>query len=423
MTLLVEPPVTPIRRGTKEAWPDVTSVRRAPVRGRVARLLLTRVADGLPLQLRLPDGTTPGSADPAHPCLEIRSWSFFDRVGKDLKIGVGEGYMAQEWRPAPGSDLADVLTPFATRLTDIVPPALARFRGLVEPRQPSAEENDRTGARSNIARHYDLSNELFETFLDETMSYSAAWYDGGAPQPGTDPLATAQLHKIDGILDYAGVGPGSSVLEIGTGWGQLAVRAAQRGAIVHTITLSAEQQALARQRVAAAGMSDRVTVELRDYRDVAGQYDAVVSVEMIEAVGEQYWPTYFQAVRRALRPGGRFGLQAITMPHDRMLAARHAYGWIHKYVFPGGLIPSLEAVSRSAGAAGLHVCEGRSLGPDYARTLRSWRERFTAAEARVEALGFDATFRRMWEFYLAYSEAGFRSGHLDVWQLRLQGAR
>jgi cyclopropane-fatty-acyl-phospholipid synthase len=142
---------------------------------------------------------------------------------------------------------------------------------------------------------------------------------------------------------------------------------------------------------------------------------------MLEAVGERYWPTYFHAVRRALRPSGRFGLQAITMPHDRMLAARHAHGWIHKYVFPGGLIPSLEAISEHAGRAGLAVTDGRSLGADYAVTLRVWRERFTQNSDQIDQLGFDEVFRRVWEFYLAYSEAGFRSGHLDTWQLRLEG--
>ena len=420
MTALTHRPVTPPSRSG--AWLDVTRPRRAPLRGRVAHRLLARVVDEMPLRVWLPDGTMLGSTEPTDPCLQIRSWAFFDRVGKDLKIGVGEGYMAQEWCPAPGSDLADVLTPFAARITEIVPPALARFRRLIEPRRPRTEENHPEGARSNIARHYDLSNDLFETFLDETMSYSAAWFDHTTSPAGEDQLAAAQRRKIERILDYAGVGLKSSVLEIGTGWGQLALQAAQRGATVHTITLSAEQRALAQHRVVAAGLADRVTVELRDYRDIAGQYDAVVSVEMIEAVGEHYWPTYFHAVRNALRPGGRFGLQAITMPHDRMLATRHSYGWIHKYIFPGGLIPSLQAISADAARAGLAITAGRSLGADYAQTLRLWRERFTRNSDRIDQLGFDAMFRRAWEFYLAYSEAGFRSGHLDAWQLRLEGA-
>jgi cyclopropane-fatty-acyl-phospholipid synthase len=284
---------------------------------------------------------------------------------------------------------------------------------------PSAEQNHRSGARSNIARHYDLSNDLFATFLDETMSYSSAWFDTDAiDQAGFDDLAAAQRRKIEGILDYADVKAGSRVLEIGTGWGQLAIHAAQRGATVTSVTLSAEQRDLARKRIAEAGVD--AEVELRDYRDVQGQYDAVVSVEMIEAVGAEYWPTYFATIDRLLAPGGRFALQSITMPHDRLLATRHAQGWIQQYIFPGGLIPSLTAIEQIAGTAGgLEIAQRRDLGPAYAHTLRLWRERFTDRAAEVANLGFDAVFRRMWEFYLAYSEAGFRSGYLGVSQLAL----
>jgi cyclopropane-fatty-acyl-phospholipid synthase len=344
--------------------------------------------------------------------MEIMSDDFFHRIGADLKIGFGESFMAGDWRVGPGTDLADLLAVFATQLTDLVPPVLQRFRKLIEQRMPSSEDNDRQGARTNIARHYDLSNELFATFLDETMTYSSAWFES------TDDLAEAQIRKIGGILDFSGVREGSRVLEIGTGWGQLAIQAAQRGATVTSVTLSAEQRDLARKRIAEAGVD--ATVELRDYRDVQGQFDAIVSVEMIEAVGERYWPTYFATVDRLLAPGGRFGLQSITMPHDRLLATRHAQGWIHQYIFPGGLIPSLTAIDRiAATAGGLEVAQRRDLGPDYAYTLRLWRDRFTARAAEVANLGFDAVFRRMWEFYLAYSEAGFRAGYLGVSQLAL----
>jgi cyclopropane-fatty-acyl-phospholipid synthase len=251
-----------------------------------------------------------------------------------------------------------------------------------------------------------LSNDLFSIFLDETMSYSAGWF-----APGSDDLLEAQHRKIDGILDMAGVTAGQHILEIGTGWGRLSIRAAQRGARVTTLTISAEQATLAEQRIAAAGMSDRVQVLLRDYREARGSYDAVVSVEMVEAVGEEYWPTYFAALDRLLKPGGRVGLQSITMPHDRMVVSRNDYTWIHKYVFPGGLIPSLEAIEQNlAEHTGLRIVERRTLGPDYARTLHHWRERFLARGEDVAGLGFDETFRRMWEFYLGYCEAGFRVG-------------
>ncbi|TDU87256.1 cyclopropane-fatty-acyl-phospholipid synthase [Kribbella voronezhensis] len=394
-----------------DRWPGVARTPNSPVRAAVARQILRRAVRDLPIVVLLPDRTRLGSGGIGAPVMEIVSEAFFHRIGADLKIGFGEAYMAGDWRAGRGTDLADLLTVFASRLTDLVPPVLQRFRKLIEPRL--AEQNDRTGARLNIARHYDLSNDLFAAFLDPTMSYSSAWFSAAE-----DDLETAQVRKIDGILDLAGVRAGSRVLEIGTGWGQLAIQAARRGATVTSITLSAEQRDLARKRIAEAGVD--ATVELRDYREAEGRYDAVVSVEMIEAVGERYWPAYFATIDRLLAPGGRFGLQSITMPHDRLLATRHAQGWIHKYIFPGGLIPSLTAIEQIASTAGGLVIETRrDLGADYARTLQLWRERFVAQAPAVANLGFDAVFRRMWEFYLAYSEAGFRAGYLGVSQLTL----
>ncbi|WP_328322181.1 cyclopropane-fatty-acyl-phospholipid synthase family protein [Kribbella sp. NBC_00382] len=396
-----------------ERWPGIARTPYSPLRAAAARLILRRAVRDLPLVVLLPNRSRLGAGGAGAPVMEIVSDTFFHRIGVDLKIGFGEAYMAGDWRAADGTDLAELLTVFANHLTNLVPPALQRFRKLIEQRMPSSELNDRAGAKNNIARHYDLSNDLFATFLDETMSYSSAWFES----PNED-LETAQRRKIDGVLDYAGVREGSRVLEIGTGWGQLAIQAAERGATVTSVTLSAEQRDLARKRIAEAGVS--AEVELRDYRDVRGQFDAVVSVEMIEAVGAQYWPAYFATIDQLLAPGGRFALQSITMPHDRLLATRHAQGWIHQYIFPGGLIPSLTAIEQVAGAAGgLEIAHRRDLGPAYAHTLRLWRERFTARAGEVANLGFDAVFRRMWEFYLAYSEAGFRAGYLGVSQLAL----
>jgi cyclopropane-fatty-acyl-phospholipid synthase len=210
------------------------------------------------------------------------------------------------------------------------------------------------------------------------------------------------------------------VLEIGTGWGTLAIRAAERGATVTTLTLSVEQAALAQQRVEAAGVTDLVDIAVRDYRDQRGEFDAVVSVEMVEAVGEEYWPTYFAAIDSLLAPGGVAAIQAILMADNRLAATRDTYPWIHKYIFPGGLLPSTEAIGRTLRAhTSLHVTEVRPMGRHYAHTLRLWRERFVANWERVRELGFDDRFFRMWEFYLAYCEAGFRSGYLDVQQLLL----
>jgi cyclopropane-fatty-acyl-phospholipid synthase len=360
----------------------------------------------------LPNGEVLGPNKPNLPTMQIVSENFFDRLGNDLKIGLGESFMAKEWEANP--DLGDVLTPYAERLLHIVPGWMRKFRKLFEPFQPKHEENDLEGSKSNISRHYDLSNDLFTLFLDETMMYSSANFAG--EKPTWDNFAKAQIRKIEGILDYAGVKAGMHILEIGTGWGQLAMQAAYRGAKVHSITLSKEQKALADQRIIKAGLGHLINVEIRDYRDLKDQYDAVVSVEMIEAVGEKYWPTYFDAISNHLKRGGRFGLQAITMPHDRLMASKHAYTWIHKYIFPGGIIPSREVIDQFTRKS-MKLVDSRALGPDYGYTLKLWRERFMQNKEKVRALGFDEEFERMWQYYLAYSEAGFRAGHLNVWQL------
>ncbi len=411
------------RTRDRSTWEDVEVAPRSTLRAAVARRLLRRIAPSVPVAVTLPDGSAINAAMGALPVFEVRDQALFHRLGADLKIGLGEAYMAGDWRAAEGSDLADVLTPFAARLLDIVPAWMRSFRKLMEPRQPVWEQNHREGARANIARHYDLSNELFALFLDDTMTYSSALFTADREPATSAGLAAAQHRKVERVLDLARVGTGTHVLEIGTGWGQLALQAAQRGATVHSVTLSQEQLELAQARIADAGFADRVTLELRDYRDLSGTYDAIVSVEMIEAVGAQYWPVYFETVGRLLVPGGRFGLQAITMPDDRMRASRHAYTWIHKYIFPGGLIPSAEAIRHCAQRdGGLRVVDEYGFGPDYAQTLRLWRQRFMQHREQVSALGFDATFQRMWEFYLAYSEAGFRSGHLDVRHFALEKA-
>jgi cyclopropane-fatty-acyl-phospholipid synthase len=379
----------------------------APFRAAIAERLFRHAVRGLPVTVSLPDGTLLGRGGPL---LRIVRPTFFHRLGAHGNIGFGEAYMAGDWE---SPDLAAALTPFAATVSTLIPRPLQLLRRMVDARRPAVERNTVDGARSNIHRHYDLSNELFELFLDESMTYSSAWF--GAH----DDLHTAQLRKIDGILDYAGVTRGTRVLELGTGWGALAIRAAQRGATVTSLTVSVEQQQLAQSRVAAAGMSDRVTIELSDYREATGEYDAVVSVEMIEAVGEEFWPTYFATLSRVLVPGGRVGLQVITMPHDRLLATRHANNWIQKYIFPGGILLSVPVIAQQSAQAGLTVSGRRGLGPHYARTLALWRTRFLASWDRVGALGFDPMFERMWEFYLAYSEAGFRSRYLDVWQFSL----
>ena len=356
-------------------WPALATRKLAPIRATVARLIFERAVASLPVRVTYPDGRVLGNGPPASPELQVvRPAAFFARLGRDAKIGFGEAYMAGDWRAGPGTDPADLLTPFAARLTTLIPPALQRLRVLVDRRVPPDQENTLRGSRTNIAAHYDLSNDLFATFLDPTMTYSCAWFDESEPVETATRLEEAQLRKIDGILDLAGVQAGTRLLEIGSGWGSLAIRAAQRGARVTTITLSREQMRLASDRVETAGLSGFVEVRAQDYRETGGQYDAIVSVEMIEAVGEAYWPAYFAAFDRLLAPGGKAAIQAITMDHDRLLATRHSYSWIQKYIFPGGIIPSLHAIDDTLAAnTTLRVTRQRELGPHYARTLRLWR--------------------------------------------------
>ena len=403
---------SPIRQEIENHWAGLLTPPHSPLRAKLAERVFRLAVRTLPVRVVLPGGERLGAGGDDAPVMRIvRPEAFFHRLGVDAKIGFGEAYMVGDWTSA---DPAATLTPFAARLATLVPRPLQVLRRWVDARRPDDERNTVEGARSNIHRHYDLSNDLFAAFLDETMTYSSAWF------AETDDLPAAQRRKIDGILDYAGVRQGSTVLEIGTGWGGLAVEAARRGATVTTLTISPEQKRLADKRIAEAGVADRVTVQLCDYRVATGTYDAVVSVEMIEAVGEQYWPAYFGTLDRLLAPGGAIALQAITMPHDRLLATRHSHTWITKYVFPGGQLLSVPEIERQVGALpGMRITGRRRLGGHYARTLHQWRERFTEQSAYVTELGFDQVFHRLWEFYLAYSEAGFRSGYLDVWQLRM----
>ena len=439
MTLLAPGRQRAVPQPSAGVWPGLHSADHRRLHATVARQLTRAAVRGLPIRLTFPDGSAWGTGGPE--LQVVRPERFFTRIGTEGLIGFGEAWMtgdltAQGWSPhtgAPGDsdpggrraiaatdELAAALTVMAHRMSVLIPAPLQRLRRAWQTRPPREEENTLTGAKENIHRHYDLSNELFELFLDPTMTYSAGWYEHG--EQAAD-LERAQLRKIDGVLDLARVGPGDRLLEIGSGWGALAIRAAaERGATVTTLTLSEEQQKLARERIADAGLADRIDVRLQDYRSHAAAhpeaYDAVVSVEMIEAVGEKYWPDYFACVDRMLPAGGRLGLQAITIAHERLLETRNGYTWVHKYVFPGGILPSLKAIDDVLEHhTTMSVRETRRLGSSYVPTLQQWRHRFDERLDEVRRLGFDETFIRMWNFYLAYSEAGFAAGYLDDWQL------
>lgn len=441
-----------------QRWPDVAHPPHRPVHAAAARALFRAATSRVPVRVVTPDGHEHGGGGPVDPEMRlVRPKDFYARLGSTGLIGFGEAYMAGDW-DAESEQLPTVLEAFARQVDRLVPRPLQRLRPLFLRRQPAEEDNTVEGARRNIARHYDLSNELFELFLDQSMTYSSALFELDAPlgdssgasagaaierrnragavlgasdadadavqvATASQRLTDAQHGKIDRLLDECRVGPDAQVLEIGTGWGELAIRAAMRGARVTTVTISAEQATLARKRSADAGVGDRVDVQLRDYRQTAGEYDAVVSVEMIEAVGKDHWPAYFDTLDRRTRPGGRVGLQAILMPDDRMRAMGDTYTWIRKYIFPGGQIASLESIRESVRAGTSLVETGvRTFGTHYAETLRRWRQRFEQRAAEVERLGFDRTFRRMWSLYLAYSEAGFRAGYLDVGQFTFEKA-
>jgi cyclopropane-fatty-acyl-phospholipid synthase len=354
-----------------------------------------------------------------------RPEEFFLRLGRDQLIGFGEAYLTGAW---DAEDLGGFLSVLAAEMPHLIPESLQRLRGAVVRKPPAEEISTAEQSRDNIAHHYDLSNDLFRQFLDPTLSYSSALFTGAELRrpPTRADLEVAQGRKIERLLDQAGVGIGSRVLEIGSGWGELAIRAAHRGATVTTITLSIAQKALADERIAAAGVSDRVSVEICDYREVpslygGGCYDAVVSVEMVEAVGWQYWQTYFETIDQVLAPGGKVAIQAITMPHDRMLVTSNTYTWINKYIFPGGFLPSVRVIDEiTREHTSLRMAAPLSMGASYAETLRLWDETFLAASDHVLALGFDQTFLRMWHFYLEYSRAGFASSYIDVNQLTFE---
>jgi cyclopropane-fatty-acyl-phospholipid synthase len=395
----------------RSPWPTPGPAAASSLKVIAAKALIRRVAVRCGVQVRFPDGTVFGSTGDQVMCVRDY-YALAARLATSGEIGFGEAYMAGEW---DSPHLVDLLEAILRGIWTVVPRPLAMLRRLTQVANPHHQDNDLDGARRNVAQHYDLPNELFAQFLDETMTYSAALFEHES-----DSLAVAQSRKIDRLLDATSVGPAVRLLEIGTGWGELAIRAARRGAQVTTVTLSHQQAALARRRAAAAGLQRQVEVREQDYRDVRGSFDAIISVEMIEAVGRSWWPTYFRILDQRLAPGGRVGLQSILMDHHRMLDASRSWTWTRKYVFPGGVIPSQTAIEAGlARHTTLRVIDSHHFGSCYARTLRDWRHRFNQHRDQLERLGFDPVFQRMWNYYLAQSQAAFQAGYLDVGQLIL----
>ena len=389
----------------------------SPVFRLFLRLLSSNWAWGR-LTLVLPDGTAHQlvGSRPGHAAvLNIRSYRFASRVLRGGDIGFAEGYMAGEW---DSPDLAILLETLANNYDHIRRlfdgnPLVNAFNWLGH----KVNRNSRRGSRRNIHAHYDLGNAFYASWLDETMTYSAARFE----RPGQS-LAEAQQATNAALARQMDLRPAHPVLEIGCGWGGFAEFAAREvGATVTGITISREQHDFARRRLFEAGLADRASVRLIDYRDVEGQFDRVASIEMFEAVGREYWPTYFRKVSSVLKPGGLAGLQVITNRGDLFEGYEERTDFIQKYVFPGGTLPSEEQLAPVVSAAGLAWRNVERFGLDYSRTLSCWARHFEAAWSGIRCVSprFDERFRRLWLFYLAYCEAGFQSGRTDVIQLTL----
>jgi cyclopropane-fatty-acyl-phospholipid synthase len=394
-------------------WPDTL----------VARLAEPRLARGFErwahgrLTVRWPGGRTSAYGAPdaePHATLRVHHPATYRKLVMRGDLGAGEAYVDGDWS-------ADDLPRFLELVLRnpqcfALDSALSRTANAGNDLLHRARANTRRGSRRNVRAHYDLSNELFALFLDESMTYSAAVFAGP-----DETLADAQQRKLRRLADGAGVRPGDRVLEIGCGWGAFALLLAREyGARVTAITLSDEQLTLARARVREAGLDDRVEVRLCDYRDVEGRYDRVVSVEMLEAVGREYWPSFFETCHRLLTPGGRVALQTIAIASHRFDAYVRHCDWIQKYIFPGGLLPSLLELTRAAAArTPLTVLTLDDIGLHYARTLAAWRDRFLGRLDEVRRLGFDDRFIRTWDYYLASCQAAFATRHLATYQIVL----
>ncbi len=403
---------------TTAANPSLALPQHAPAAARAVLRLLAQLKIGT-LDLQLPDGEQlrlgSGAESEPRAALRLLDWSVCSRSLKSGDIGFAESFIDGGWT---SPDLVALLELFIANRDAIEAVIYGTWWGSLAYRlKHLLHRNSRRGSRKNIHAHYDIGNPFYRLWLDETMNYSSALFEGDT----TRPTAEAQLAKVRRALRECEVGPGQRVLEIGCGWGALAEAATQEfGAHLTGLTLSDEQLVFARQRLQALGLQSQADLRLQDYRDVpeAG-FDAVVSIEMFEAVGREYWGGFFATLRDKLKSGGRACIQTITIRDDLFQRYVHGTDFIQQYIFPGGLLPSAETFRAEAKNAGLQVVNELAFGADYAETLRRWRVQFLARDPQVRQLGFDTRFMRIWEFYLAYCQAAFATGNTNVVQFTL----
>ena len=403
MDTIAHSPVASPRREKRELPP--TFIERTFLFG------LRRLQHGS-LRVSLPSGAVAMVGEQKHPLLElrIRNSAFFFKVLASGSVGFGEAYVDGDWET---DDLTGLLYLLALNQseTNTLQRGLSFFAKLVNRMHHLARRNTVEQSKENIQEHYDLSNDFYELFLDSSMTYSSALFSDYY-----ESLEQAQLSKINRMLDLAEIGEGSRVLEIGSGWGALALSAARRGAQVTTITLSQEQFDYASDLFSREGVAELVDIRLQDYRHLGEeQYDAIVSCEMIEAVGKEYLPSYFETIGRSLKPGAKAVIQAITIPDDRYADYSKSCDWIQKHIFPGGHLPSPGSIRELAGeSGGMQVLSMDGFGKDYAETLNRWAKAFNRSSSKVSQLGFDEKFQRKWNYYLSYCGAGFEASLIDV---------
>ncbi len=389
----------------------------APAAARAVFQLLSRLQTGT-LDLQLPDGSQArfGNGQAPRAALRLNDWRMCSAVLKAGDVGFAESWIDGAWS---SPDLVALLTLFIANREAVESAIYGSWWGsLVHRVRHWLNRNSRRGSRKNIHAHYDLGNAFYREWLDETMNYSSALFEGDLDQP----MPQAQHAKVRRALRESGIQPGGRLLEIGCGWGALAEAAATDfGARVTGVTLSTEQLAYAQERVRHAGADAHVDLRLQDYRDIAdGPFDAIASIEMFEAVGREYWGSFFATLRGQLKPGAKACIQTITIRDDLFERYVRSTDFIQQYIFPGGLLPSPEAFRAEVQKAGLVMVNELAFGADYAETLRRWRVDFLARDAQVRRLGFDTRFMRIWEFYLAYCEAAFATGNTNVMQFTLQ---